>query len=361
MSTIHSIDNLPVKIISMHASGLDVDVVSNKKCIVTGVSNTSGHVIVHVDDTPLSSTRIMFGSSVAKRVESDGTTEVELWGNNINNFIITSRGLLIDVATYSGSGPTNDDVQDYLWITDGSKVYKWNNAAGKFLWSYDVGAQAVGIVVEPPRPSLLDGLLIGITSRTIDVDEDGPYMQRGVSLFAFDHFTQYSVFRETITTEYSATLIESLDCDAVNIELGGGKVSAEKYRQMTVLEGLEFVEQMRSIRDPTRSYAPSAVTSVTGGHAITQKVAHLIPDPANQGQLIPGTFVEIAGKESNYSLKNLVKRYDFIDGEQIDTIGLAVANPTYAAITQTAGSGRKYELGNVLVSSSGWGGMLTRS
>lgn len=214
-----------------------------------------------------------------------------------------------------------------------------------------------------PEVNVLEGLLINLDSRTVDVDEDGPYMQIGVPIWGGRKFyTQYSVFRETIITYYSASMVKADDpddCHAVQLKLDNGSLSTDYYKPLTTAIGLGYLDNMRSKK--TREYAPPGVCT-----AMVQKQPVLGWDPnSNEPEIIFTEWVPIPGKESNYSLSNLIPRSDFWTEEldlQNGTIGLTIPCGDKLDVTQGSGSG-DFRIGGVWVPSpdAAWNGMLTNS
>ena len=373
MSTIFTVDNVPVSVVSVEAANLDVDNVVNKSCIVIGASNTAGHVIVQGSAVDYSdSTRIMYGDTVAKLIQENGT-EVLLYGNNIDRFCLTSLGVLVNLNYYQFVTPPPfanlpyPDVKYMLSFSASSgafptygsaKYYRWSTAAKAFVWEMDANTSPdVNILlIRQGVTATLDGLLKNITKRSVDVDEDGPYMQYARGFGTAKYATQFSIHRETITTEYTATMVESTDCEAVNIQLSGGVLSEKKYREMTLAEGLAFLDSMRTKHE--RNYAPSTVCP-----SMSQKLPVFGLDANNA--VVVKEYLDVAGKESNYSLSNLIERHDFVYSPQDEEIGLVVpCSGSYKPITQAGGSGAQYTTGQVYVASdsdTGYAGMITYS
>lgn len=372
MSGIYTVSRVPVKVVSVNASNLDVDIVSNKNLIVIGGSKTAGHLVVDTG-TLATSTRIMYGDVVAKLVKQNGS-EVQLWGAAVNRLALIAGsdgvGVLINLNAYSIRDWASDNTKSQLVFSaanasypgyDIAAIYKWNAAQEAFVWernadpALDAGPFFNSWLFSHGPLPLLDGLLIHLESRSVDVDEDGPHMQVGVpAVQGFKAYTQYSIYRETITTSYTAAMVESEDCSSVPIQLGGGKVSDTKYRQLTEAQGLEYVARMRSIRNPERGYAPDGVCSSA---AQNELVLSIDGDGKVAAALRP-----ITGKESNYSLTNLVKRYDFWP-DYIDAFGaeieLSFPCGGYADILQQG-----YPIGQVPTSPvdpAKWSGMRTIS
>lgn len=318
MSGIFIVNNSPVELVSADTGGLDVDNVANRNFIVIGSSNKADHAIADSGEAQ-TSTRIMYGDAVAKLITHDGV-EVELWGHNIDRYALMAGGLLIKLNWYEVLDWPNDSTKTMVKFSKSSDlypaygnavIYKWSDATKAFMWLQDAHATNPNILLFEDGPlELLNGLFINIDSRTIDVDEDGPHMQKAElhSMIPNDGvtmFTQYSIYTETITTYFSAGMVESLECDAVPIQLSGGRVSPAKYKQLTTAQGLAFMNQMRTVRQ--RAYAP---TDLCSGKTSTPPKPGTVIDDADIDSREVGNF-KLDGKESNYSLTNLVRRYDF--------------------------------------------------
>lgn len=361
MSGVYVVNDVPVEVISVATSGLDVDNVANKNFVVIGSSNTSSHAIVDTGSA-LTSTRIMYGEAVAKLIQKNGT-EVLLWGNNIDRYGLMTGGLLIKLNWYEVSDWPNGSSKTMvrfsktsdLYATYGeSVIYKWDSTAEAFTWMQDARADGPNILLFEDGPlELLDGLHIVISSRSVDVDEDGPHMQKATPLSGNAFFTQYSIYHETITTNYSATLVESSECDAVALQYGGGKQSTKKYKPLTTAQGLRFLNQMRTVR--FRNYAPEGVC--TGVVPPVPDVGHIVDDSDDAEDRETGTF-KLDGKESNYSLTNLIKRYDFWEdfADELSTVTLVFPCGTTENILQ---SGKIIGTSAVAPGPGKWGGVLT--
>lgn len=366
MSTTFTINNIPVKIISEDEQLMDVDIIENKSCIVIGSSNTDGHAVVVGADSA-SSTRIMYGDTVAKLIQEDGETEVELWGNNVDRYAVFSTGLLVNLNLYVVT-PVNPNAyishaKYMLRYTKESAdfpsygvaaAYIWNTVKQAYVYAFpaDVGLGGAALVM-PGSPLTLDGLLITLNKSSIDVDEDGPYSQTGVGLLSPAMNTIFSVYCETLTNEYSAAMVETeeTECRAIQLQENGGNMSAKSYKPLTAALGLMYLEAMRSVR--YRSFAPDDVCP-----GVVQKE----PIMDTTGEFAGAVdWIETVGKESNYSLSNLVERTEYIMKPKDEEIGLYVPCGTLAPIVQGSGSGRYYETGFVYVPGSGaeWGGMAT--
>lgn len=203
-----------------------------------------------------------------------------------------------------------------------------------------------------------DTLLVALQERTLNVDEEGPYMQQGINPWGGKiYFTQYSIFRETVTSRYAATMVkvdDPDDCEALHIKLDNGQMSANRYKPMTTAQGLEFIEKMRSKRITGRSYAPDTVCQDANG-AMPELYIN------SEGKLDVKGWIPIAGKESNYSLSNLTPRTDFWSAALDNlngAIGLVIPCGDREAVTQGDSN-----VGYVWLPKSGsaWNGMLTDS
>lgn len=248
-------DLFVVSVSASYANLTDVKIVQNTKCIDI-FSAAAG-------------TKIMFGASVATKMVS--SSPVNLEGAAVNKHCIIAyteigpNGVaggttvyLIQYTTYSVRDDPNSTAQDIIDFDDGAVCYRWDEDDKAFK-PFESSTKTFLVQVGPPV--LLDGLLVNLVDASVDVDEDGPYMQRALANpgGGFHHFTQYSVYRETITMRYSASMIASTDCDAVPIQLEGGKVSAEKYKELTTSQGLYYLNNLRSVRRADSHYAPPGV------------------------------------------------------------------------------------------------------
>jgi hypothetical protein len=342
-------DLFVVSVSASYANLTDVKIVQNTKCIDISAAATG--------------TKIMFGDSVAtKMVDS---LPVNLQGTAVNKHCImayTAVGpngvaggttvYLIQYTSYRIDDDPNSTAHDIIYFDSGAVCYRWDEDDKAFK-PFESSTKTFRVQVGPPV--LLDGLLVNLVDASIDVDEDGPYMQRAVPNVGFIHFTQYSVYRETITMRYSASMIASTDCDAVPIQLEGGKVSAEKYKELTTSQGLYYLNNLRSVRRADSNYAPPGVCNkVTQMRPVVKSVV---------GQTLVVEWEEASGKESNYSLSNLVKRTEFWQ-EGIEDLSKGVrlmfscGELVYAY--QYGGSGTKYKLFPISVpDGTNWQGVLT--
>lgn len=377
----YTIDNLPIVIVSAHAQGLDVDDISHKSAVILGASNTANHVVVHGATWDVS-TRIMYGDAPAllykwvfnevTEAYEESQTPTELWGNAVDRVFISSYGTLINLNSYSTESNPNDASKDILKYSSyhgdytsygNAFLYKWDSTREAFVydWTPMDPPYVNRCFFNHPRPTVLEGALVTIVNCSVDVDEDGPYLQYGQSRLGARAATQFSLYRETITTSYSASMVESTDCQAVPIMLNNGNTTTLKYRPMTMFEGLTYLNQMRSVRIEGRSYAPSGVCPGVVQHISVSKW-----DPQaneNQGGWVHDYFIEPAGKESNYSLSNLVARNDFVKQPGEEEIGLVVPCGNYNKVTQSSVLGQEYTTGYVLTSvdPDAYGGMATYS
>jgi len=309
----------------------------------------------------------MFGDSVATKMV-DGLP-VSLEGADVNKHCIIAHTqigpngaiggttvTLIQYTTYIVRDDPNNTAYDVIDFDDDAACYRWDEDDKAFK-PFDGYINVFRVQVGPPV--LLDGLLVNLVDASVDVDEDGPYMQRAIANpgggGGHHHFTQYSVYRETITMRYSASMIASTDCDAVPIQLEGGKVSAEKYKELTTSQGLYYLNNLRSTRRTDSHYAPDGVCNqVTQRRPVVTSVV---------GQPLAITWEEASGKESNYSLSNLVKRTEFWQ-EGIESLSkdvrLAFSCGTLEYAYQETASGNKYELWPISVpDGDNWQGVTT--
>ncbi len=334
-----------------YANLTDVKIVQNTKCIDI-FSAAAG-------------TKIMFGDSVATKMVSGAPVNLE--GAAVDKHCVMSytetgpNGVvggttvyLVQYTSYRVSDDPNSTAHDIITFDGGAVCYRWDEDDKTFK---PLGGTTTTFRVQVGPPVLLDGLLINLVDASIDVDEDGPYMQRAVANpgGGYHHFTQYSVYRETITMRYSASMIASTDCDAVPIQLEGGKVSPEKYKELTTSQGLYYLNNLRSTRRNDSHYAPPGVCGI-----ITQcrpVVTSVVGEP------LAITWEEASGKESNYSLSNLVKRTEFWQ-EGIEDLSKDVrlwfSCGTLAYAYQYGGSGTAYKLWAISVpDGTNWQGVTT--
>ena len=260
---------------------------------------------------------------------------------------------LIQYASYSIHDDPSNAAQDIINFDSNAVCYRWDEDEETFE-PFESGTKTFRVQAGPPV--LLDGLLVNLVDASVDVDEDGPYMQRArANPGGVDHFTQYSVYRETITMRYSASMIASTDCDAVPIQLEGGKVSTEKYKELTTSQGLYYLNNLRSVRRNDRHYAPPGVCGqVTQMRPVSAKIVN--------GEPVI-TWEEASGKESNYSLSNLVKRTEFWQ-EGIEDLSkdvrLTFSCGTFVYAQQFGGGGQAYNLWPIAVpDGTNWQGVLT--
>lgn len=333
-----------------YANLTDVKIVQNTKCIDIFSAATG--------------TKIMFGDLVATKMV-DGLP-VNLEGAAVDKHCvmayttISPSGViggttvyLIQYASYIVRDDPNNTAQDIITFDYGAVYYRWNEDEETFKPLEGV-LNVFHVQVGPPV--LLDGLLVSLVDASLDVDEDGPYMQRALAKFGgYHHFTQYSVYRETTTMRYSASMIASTDCDAVPIQLEGGKVSDEKYKELTTSQGLYYLNNLRSVRRAGSQYAPPGVCD---------DVVQKRPVVTSVGsQPLEITWEEPSGKESNYSLSNLVKRTEFWQAGIEDlskdvVVEFSCGELAYA--TQYGGSGKEYKLWAISVpDGTNWQGVLT--
>ena len=333
-----------------YANLTDVKIVQNTKCIDI-FSAAAG-------------TKIMFGDSVATKMVDNSPVNLE--GAAVNKHCIMaytaigSNGAaggttvyLIQYASYSIHDDPSNAAQDIINFDSNAVCYRWDEDEETFE-PFESGTKTFRVQVGPPV--LLDGLLVNLVDASVDVDEDGPYMQRArANPGGVHHFTQYSVYRETITMRYSASMIASTDCDAVPIQLEGGKVSTEKYKELTTSQGLYYLNNLRSTRRNDRHYAPPGVCGqVTQMRPVSVKIVN--------GEPVI-TWEEASGKESNYSLSNLVKRTEFWQ-EGIEDLSkdvkLMFSCGTFKYAQQFGGSGQAYNLWPIAVpDGTNWQGVLT--
>ena len=336
-----------------YANLTDVKIVQNTKCIDI-FSAAAG-------------TKIMFGDSVATKMV-DGSP-VKLEGAAVNKHCImayTAIGpnsvvggttvYLVEYTSYKIKDDPSSTAQDIIVFDSGAVCYRWDEDEETFE-PFVSGTNLKMFRVQVGPPVLLDGLLVNLVDASVDVDEDGPYMQRAIPNPGGGppHFTQYSVYRETITMRYSASMIASTDCDAVPIQLEGGKVSTEKYKELTTSQGLYYLNNLRSVRRNDRNYAPPGVCSqVTQMRPVSAKIVN--------GEPVI-TWEEASGKESNYSMSNLVKRTEFWQ-EGIEDLSkdveLVFGCGTFKYAQQFGGSGKAYNLWPIAVpDGTNWQGVLT--
>lgn len=332
-----------------YANLTDVKIIQNTKCIDI-FSAAAG-------------TKIMFGDSVATKMV-DGSP-VNLEGADVNKHCImayTAIGpngaiggtsvYLVEYTTYKINDDPSSTAQDIIVFDSGAVCYRWDED-DKVFKPFESSTKTFLVQVGPPV--LLDGLLVNLVDASVDVDEDGPYMQRAIETGNIPHFTQYSVYRETITMRYSASMIESTDCDAVPIQLEGGKVSAEKYKELTTSQGLYYLNNLRSTRRNDRNYAPPGVCGqITQSRPVVTSVV---------GQPLAITWEEASGKESNYSLSNLVRRTEFWQ-EGIEDLSrdvrITFSCGTLVYAEQYGGSGTAYKLWPISVpDGENWQGVMT--
>ena len=334
-----------------YANLTDVKIVQNTKCLDIFAAAAG--------------TKIMFGDSVATKMV-DGLP-VNLEGAAINKHCIiayTATGpngiiggtkvSLVQYASYSIRDDPTNTAHDIIVFDSGAVCYRWDEDKETFK-PFESATKTFRVQVGPPV--LLDGLLVNLVDASLDVDEDGPYMQRAIANpgGGHHHFTQYSVYRETITMRYSASMIASDDCDAVPIQLEGRKVSAEKYKELTTSQGLYYLNNLRSVRKTDGHYAPPGVCArITQSRPVVTSVV---------GQPLAIMWEEASGKESNYSLSNLVKRTEFWQ-EGIENLSkdvrLTFSCGTLVYAEQDSGSGTKYALWPISVpNGTDWQGVTT--
>lgn len=335
-----------------YANLTDVKIVQNTKCI---------DIFSAAADT-----KIMFGDSVATKMV-DGLP-INLEGAAVDKHCIIAytainpRGViggttvyLIQYTSYGIRDYPSNTAQDIIYFDPNAVYYRWDEDEDEETFKPVEGVTAILVQVGPPV--LLDDLLVNLVDASVDVDEDGPYMQRAISGpgGGYNRFTQYSVYHETITMRYSASMIASTDCDAVPIQLEGGKVSTEKYKELTTSQGLYYLNNLRSTRKTGSYYAPPGVCDkLTQRRPVVTSVV---------GQALAITWEEAGGKESNYSLSNLVKRTEFWQ-EGVENLSkdvrLAFSCGTLAYAEQDSGSGTKYALWPISVpDGENWQGVLT--
>lgn len=342
-------DIFVVSVSASYANLTDVKIVQNTKCIDIFSAATG--------------TKIMFGDSVATKMV-DGSP-VNLEGADVNKHCVMaytaigSNGAiggttvyLVQYTSYRIYDDPNSTTHDIIYFDSGAVCYRWDEDDKAFK-PFESSTKTFRVQVGPPV--LLDGLLVNLVDASIDVDEDGPYMQRAVETGNIPRFTQYSVYRETITMRYSASMIASTDCDAVPIQLEGGKVSAEKYKELTTSQGLYYLNNLRSTRKADSHYAPPGVCGqVTQMRPVSVKIVN--------GEPVI-TWEEASGKESNYSLSNLVKRTEFWQEgieELSKDVRLQFSCGTLAYAEQYGGSGTAYKLWAISVpDGENWQGVLT--
>lgn len=332
-----------------YANLTDVKIIQNTKCIDI-FSAAAG-------------TKIMFGASVATKMVS--SSPVNLEGAAVNKHCIIAHthtvpnggvgGItvcLVQYTSYRVYDDPNSTAHDIIAFDSGAVCYRWDKDEETFK-PFESSTKTFRVQVGPPV--LLDGLLVNLVDASVDVDEDGPYMQRAIETGNIPRFTQYSVYRETITMRYSASMIESTDCDAMPIQLEGGKVSAEKYKELTTSQGLYYLNKLRSTRRNDRNYAPPGVCGqITQSRPVVTSVV---------GQPLAITWEEASGKESNYSLSNLVRRTEFWQ-EGIEDLSrdvrITFSCGTLVYAEQTTASGNTYKLWPISVpDGENWQGVLT--
>jgi len=336
-----------------YANLTDVKIVQSTKCIDI-FSAAAG-------------TKIKFGDSVAKKMVSGSPVNLE--GADVNKHCVMAytemspSGVaggttvyLVQYTTYKIYDDPSNTAQDIIVFDSGAVCYRWDEDDETFE-PFESTTKTFRVQVGPPV--LLDGLLVNLVDASVDVDEDGPYMQRAIAnpggAGGHHHFTQYSVYRETITMRYSASMIASTDCDAVPIQLEGGKVSAEKYKELTTSQGLYYLNNLRSVRRADSHYAPSGVCDkVTQRRPVVNSVV---------GGTLDVTWEEVSGKESNYSLSNLVKRTEFWQ-EGIENLSndvrLAFSCGELVYAEQDTASGTEYALWPISVpDGTNWQGVTT--
>lgn len=346
-------DLFVVSVSAGYSSLTDVKLIQNTKCIDISAA--------------VAGTKIMFGASVATKMV--GGLPVNLEGTAVNKHCImaytavgpngVAGGTTVYLIQYTAYGIHDDPTstaQDIIRFDSSAVCYRWDEDDRTFK-PFESSTKTFRMQVGPPV--LLDGLLVNLVDASVDVDEDGPYMQRAIANpgggGGHHHFTQYSVYRETITMRYSASMIASTDCDAVPIQLEGGKVSAEKYKELTTSQGLYYLNNLRSTRRADSHYAPSEVCdNVIQRRPVVTSVV---------GQALAITWEEASGKESNYSLSNLVKRTEFWQ-EGIENLSkdvrLAFSCGELVYAEQDSGSGTTYDLWPISVpDGTNWQGVTT--
>ena len=374
MSKFYDFDGIDLRVVSVKADYSDVLAVQRKHAIDICAPKTDGN------DT--TNTRIMHGDAVANKYR-DGTF-TPLVGGAISKacLVVTNAGsttyanlyyydtYLVKEYAYDTTrdevtfyGPVGDlsDVEVYSWGDTGT-VDENNDPVYAFVYNEAYSALDFHITLIQHGPlALHEGLLVKLVKRTIDVDEDGPYVQKAIPVSGSANFyTQFSIYKETITDEYSASFVESTDCDAVPIQSVGGEVTTKKYKPLTKLQGLEYLNNMRSIRHPNRGYAPAWVCN-----AATQVIPVVTnvdkTDPENP--VITVEWREIVGKESNYSLTNTIRHTEFwpeaLDALKADVTAVHPCG-TLAERTQTTVSGATYVIGYFSTPNNDqWGGVQT--
>lgn len=377
MSKVYDFDGIDLRVVSVKADYSDVLAVQRKHAIDICAPKTDGN------DT--TNTRIQFGEDIANmyRVINSVPTTTPLVGSAISKafIIVTNAGGTTYANLYFY---TSYRVDDYLYDTTRDKVtfagpaedpsavdvYSWGKTgevdeSGNDVYAFVYNSQYSELathqaLIQHGPLALHEGLLINLTSVSVDVDEDGPYIQRAMPGVGGGviYFTQFSIYRETMVKHYSASFAESLDCDAVPIQLPEGKVSSAKYKPLTRLQGEEYVQNMRSLRHPDRSYAPPWVCkqAVEAFPVVKGYKANTNPNSPE----LDIEWVEAIGKESNYSLTNVVRCSEFWPDalEDLKTDSLAV-HPcgTLEPIEQNG-----YEIEWVsLPNADQWGGVRTSS
>lgn len=374
MSKWYDFDGVDLRVISVESDFSDVKAIQRKHAIDICAPKTNG-----TDET---NTRIMFGQSIANRyrVIDDVPTTTPLVGSAVSKACVVvynsagvANAFLVYYTSYKVSDFPNDtscDLIDFYGTAedpDGVDVYRWGkigtDQAGndEYAFAYDAALSALPFhqfKVQIGPLALHDGLLINLTNVVVDIDEDGPYIQRAKPLTGVNHFTQFSIYRETMVKHYSASYVESIDCDAVPIQLPEGKVTLERYKALTRRQGEEYVQNMRSLRNPNRSYAPSWVcrSAVEAFPVVNGYAEGSTPETP----VLDISWVEAIGKESNYSLTNLVRCSEFWPEaleELKNDVPLVFPCGDLIAITQNG-----YDIGWVSVANaSTWGGARTNA
>lgn len=377
MSKVYDFDGINLRVVSVKTDYSDVLAVQRKHAIDICAPKTDGN------DT--TNTRILFGEEIANmyRVINGVPTTTPLVGSAISKafIIVTNAGS----ATYANLYfYTSYKIEDYLYDTTKDQaeffgpaessssvdIYSWGKTGevdnnGNDVYAFVYNATYSGYVrhqqlIQHGPLALHEGLLINLTNVSVDIDEDGPYIQRAMPGVGGGviYFTQFSIYRETMVKHYSASFAESLDCDAVPIQLPEGKVTSAKYKPLTKLQGEEYVQNMRSLRHPNRSYAPPWVCrqAVEAFPAVRGYKANT--DPENPE--LDVEWIEAVGKESNYSLTNVVRCSEFwpdaLDGLKVNSLAVHPCG-TLEPIEQNG-----YVIEWVsLPNSDKWGGVRTSS